>query len=84
MTEILSLLADVPNYKIGENSGFPFDDSVKTGRVGSASVVIPVDLDKNVSTLHKFFFDKEDYEPSEDVKRCSQKIVSDTGVSASQ
>lgn len=84
MSEILSLISDVANYQIGESSGFPFDDNVKTGNVGTASVVIPVDLEKNVSMLHKFFFGKEDYEPSETVKECSQKIVSDTGVSASQ
>lgn len=84
MSEILGLLADAPSYTISESAGFPFEESVTTGRVGSASVVIPVDLNKNVSTLHKFLFNNENYEPSEDVKKCSEKIVSDTGVSASQ
>lgn len=81
LPEILSLLADIGSYEIGPTAGFPFADSVQTGRVGKASVVIPVDLEKNVIELHKFLFD-EDWNPSETVKKCSQKIVSDTGVSA--
>ena len=83
MSEILSLLSGIASYQIGEQSGFPFDEYCKTGRVGSASVVIPVDLNKNVKELHKFLFDKENYEPSDTVKRCSQKISTDTGVSYS-
>ncbi|MCM1182357.1 MAG: LCP family protein [Roseburia sp.] len=79
--EIVSLLADIGSYDIGPTAGFPFEDSVQTGRVGKASVVIPVDLEKNVIALHKFLFD-EDWTPSETVKKCSRKIVSDTGVSA--
>ena len=56
---------------------------MQTGRVGKASVVIPVDLTKNVSLLHEFLFDEQGYEPSETVKKCSQKISADTKVSYS-
>jgi LCP family protein required for cell wall assembly len=80
-SEIISLLAGIASYSIGDNSNFPFDGYVKTGRIGSASVVVPVDLTKNVSLLHEFLFGEEDYEPSETVKKCSQKIVSDSGMS---
>lgn len=83
MSEILSLLSGIAEYEIGENAGFPFEGYVKTGRVGKASVVIPVDLAKNVSLLHAFLFDEEDYVPTDTVKRCSQKISADTGVSYS-
>lgn len=79
--EILSLLSGIASYKIGEQSGFPFSDSLQTGRVGKASVVIPVDLNHNVKRLHAFLFGNENYDPSDTVKRCSQKIASDTGVS---
>ncbi len=82
MTEILSLLSDITSYQIGETAGFPFNDYVKpNGVVGSASVVAPVDLTKNVSLLHEFLFDEADYTPTDTVKKCSQKIASDTGVS---
>lgn len=82
LPEILELLKDVASYEVGDTSGFPFDEyMVPNGRVGKASVVVPVDLEKNVTLLHEFLFDDQDYEPSETVKKCSQKIASDTGVS---
>ncbi len=80
--EILSLLADIASYDIGETSGFPFAEHVKmNGRVGSQSVVVPIDLTKNVTLLHEFLFDEQDYVPSETVKECSQRIVTETGIS---
>jgi LCP family protein required for cell wall assembly len=82
-SDILSLLAGIASYSIGDNSNFPFDGYVQTGRIGSASVVVPVDLAKNVSLLHEFLFDEVGYEPTETVKKCSQKIVSDSGISYS-
>lgn len=82
MQEILSLLADIASYDIGETSGFPFADHVKmNGRVGSQSVVVPIDLTKNVTLLHEFLFDEQDYVPSETVKECSKRIVAETGIS---
>ncbi len=81
LPEILSLLSDAASYKIGETAGFPFTDYVvPNGTVGNASVVVPVDLTKNVELLHEFLFDKPDYTPTDTVKKCSQKIASDTGV----
>jgi hypothetical protein len=82
-SEIISLLAGVASYSVGDNVNFPFDGYVQTGRINSASVVVPVDLVKNVSLLHEFLFDDANYEPSETVKKCSQKIVSDSGMSYS-
>jgi len=82
LSEILDLLKDIASYEIGETTGFPFEDHiVPNGHVGSASVVVPVDLEKNVSLLHEFLFGDEAYEPSDTVKKCSQKIASDTGIS---
>lgn len=83
MTEIGALLADIASYEIGETSGFPFAEYRQGGYVGSAAVVIPVDLTKNVSLLHEFLFNETDYEPTDTVKKCSQKISADTGVSYS-
>ncbi|MDE7477624.1 MAG: LytR family transcriptional regulator, partial [Lachnospiraceae bacterium] len=82
MPEILSLLSDIASYEVGETAGFPFSDHVKmNGVVGKASVVVPVDLTKNVTLLHEFLFDETDYTPTNTVKQCSQKIASDTGIS---
>ncbi|MDE7267882.1 MAG: LCP family protein [Lachnospiraceae bacterium] len=82
LSEILDLLKDIASYDIGETTGFPFEDHiVPNGHVGSASVVVPVDLEKNVSLLHEFLFGEENYTPSDTVKKCSKKIASDTGIS---
>ncbi len=82
MPEILELLADIASYKIGETAGFPFSGHVEmAGWVGKASVVVPIDLTRNVSLLHEFLFDESDYTPTDTVKQCSQKIASDTGIS---
>ena len=82
MSEILELLSGIAEYEIGETSGFPFNDYVKmNGRVGDASVVVPVDLTKNVTLLHEFLFEESDYAPTDTVKQCSKRIASDTGVS---
>ena len=82
MPEIVELLSDIASYEIGETAGFPFNDYVKmNGRVGDASVVVPIDLTKNVTLLHEFLFDEGDYTPTDTVKQCSQRIASDTGVS---
>ena len=82
MPEILSLLADIASYEIGETSGFPFNEHVKmNGHVGNASVVVPIDLKKNVVLLHEFLFEDQEYAPSPTVEKCSQRIASDTGIS---
>lgn len=80
LSEILELLTDIASYEVGEQTGFPFEGYIEAaGRVGKASVVVPVDLEKNVSLLHEFLFDEAGYDPSDTVKKCSEKIASDTG-----
>ncbi len=77
--QLLAIAADGLSYNIVATSGFPFD--VVTDSVGSAgSCVIPVDMEKNVSQLHKYLFDAEGYQPSENVVKISDKIKNDTGV----
>lgn len=83
LSEILSLLADVANYKIGENASFPFNGEYKTGNIGAkGNCVVPTTLEDNVIKLHEFFFGstEEDYTPTETVKKCSEKIYNDTSV----
>ena len=80
LSEIIELLGGITGYTIGETASFPFDGSVQTGRVRKMSVVIPQDLEYNVTLLHQMLFDEQDYTPSSTVKTCSSKIASDTGV----
>ena len=43
---------------------------------------MPADLELNVTELHKFLFNEEDYYPSPTVLKINEKIISDTGVTA--
>lgn len=79
LSEIIELLGDVTKYNISETAGFPQESNRATGKIGSkGSCVIPVTLEDNVRWLHKFLFGADDYEPSETVKKCSEKVYSDT------
>ena len=77
--QLLAFAADALSYNIVGTTGFPFD--VVTDSVGSAgSCVIPVDMEKNVTQLHKYMFGTENYTPSETVSKISDKIKNDTGI----
>ncbi len=77
-TQLLGLSVKLMDYDLGETAGFPFYKN--TGTVGKkGNLVIPCDLDKNVSYLHSFLYADEDYEVSDTVEKISAKIISDTG-----
>ena len=77
--QLLGFAADALSYNIVGTTGFPFD--VVTDSVGYAgSCVIPVDMEKNVTQLHKYMFGTENYTPSETVSKISDKIKNDTGI----
>lgn len=76
--DLLALAAQVFNYSLGETTGFPFEKNTIT--LGSkGNVVAPCDLESNVVQLHLFLYGDEEYEPTETVKRNSEKIATDTG-----
>lgn len=77
--DILELLGNITNYRIVEEDGFPRADMRDAGNIGAkGSCVIPVDLEANVIWLHKFLFDDEDYEVTENVKEYSRQIEAET------
>lgn len=79
LSEIVDMLGHVEEYYISDHSGFPQEEMRVTGTIGSkGSCVIPTSLEDNVKWLHKFLFDTENYEPSETVKQCSDKIYEET------
>ncbi len=76
--ELLSLAAQVFNYKLGDTTGFPFEKNNKM--LGSkGDVVVPCDLKSNVIQLHIFLYNDTDYEPTDTVKNNSEKIINDPG-----
>ena len=77
--EIVDLVMDVTKYKIGISAGFPYE-LVTRDLSGSGDTVVAVDLEANVSKLHKTLFGTENYKPSFVVHTISQTIMDKTGV----
>ena len=79
LSDIVKLLKNVSKYKVVADDGFPYEKMRDTGRVGSkGSCVIPKDLASNVKWLHGFLFDDSEYTVTEDVKKYSEKVATDT------
>nr|WP_297767039.1 LCP family protein [uncultured Butyrivibrio sp.] len=79
LEEILALLKNIANYEVVDNNGFPEESMRATGTIGKkGSCVVAVDLESNVKWLHQFLFEDSEYTVSEDVKKYSDKIKSDT------
>ena len=77
--DIVARVSAIGDYKIVDTTGFPFDDGLTTGMIGSkGSCVVPIDLESNVIELHKFLYPEVEYTPSADVQAYSEKIHSDT------
>lgn len=77
--EMLDLIKSVFDYQLGETTGFPFaqapyDDPVK------GALLVPGDLTSNVSALHLFLFETENYTPTQNVQAISSKLSNETGV----
>ncbi len=79
LTEIAALAKDVQKYEIGTTTGFPFE---MTGRqlADAGDAIVPIGLEDDVTQLHKYLFDVEDYEPSKTVQAISDAIIQKTGV----
>lgn len=73
---IIGMVPDALNYKITDSIGWPYE--VK-GITLDRWYGVPVNLEKNVSKLHKELFAEEDYQPTETVKSISNQIIRKTG-----
>lgn len=80
-SEIIGLAADVFNYELGENSGFPFTPETPESIPGyTGSYVVAVGLADNVKQAHEFLFGDQDYEPTEVVQKISDELCDMTGI----
>lgn len=79
--ELMGIAANALNYKIGEMSGFPFEqqptDKVK-GLIGS--YVAAIGHANNVTELHNYLFGEGDYVPSEKVQEVDEDVIRLTGI----
>lgn len=79
LSEIVEMLGSVTKYEVVGQDGFPEASMRSSGTIGSkGSCVVPVTLADNVTWLHQFLFDDENYTPSSAVQEYSAKIASDT------
>jgi len=78
--QLISLAADVFDYELADNTGFPLAHTTPTlGKKGS--VVVPADLLSNVKYLHEFLYPNDtEYTPSSELQRISAAITNETGV----
>lgn len=80
-SEIIGLAADVFNYELGENSGFPFTPETPESISGyTGSYVVAAGLADNVKQAHRFLFGDKDYEPTEVVGGISDELSDMTGI----
>ena len=76
--ELIALATKAFDYKITGSVGFPFTkNTIELGAKGI--VVAPCTLETNVTELHKFLYNNNEYTPSVTVKENSKKIENDTG-----
>ncbi|WP_243765553.1 LCP family protein [Extibacter sp. GGCC_0201] len=81
LKELIGLASDVTKYKLGENTGFPFDVEDGLTYQNAGSVVIALGLAENVKQLHEFLYpDEEAQDVSETVRNISDEISYLTGV----
>ena len=76
--EILELAAGIGSYKIGSQTGFPFNQA--SANLSAGDCVVPVNLASNVTQLHEFLYDETGYVPSETVQAISSEIANATGI----
>ena len=82
LQEILTYASAYSEYTLGDNMGFPADNTTDT-LSGLGSIVIPQDLVSNVSKLHEFLFGTNDYTPSSTVQTVNANIISTVGSAGS-
>lgn len=77
--DILDLLANISNYRIVEEDGFPQENMRYTCNIGAkGSSVVPTDLVNNVVWLHQFLFEDETYTVTDAVREYSEEIIAQT------
>lgn len=76
--EVMDLIPTMINFTMAGSEGFPF--TCDTPTINKASMVVAQGLSYNVTKLHEFLFDEENYVPSEQVIAISDYLESYTGI----
>lgn len=78
-TQLLGMMMKLGTYDMGENTGFPFDQTSADVGGSLGSIVIPIDLAANVRQLHEFLYADDDYAVSSTVQGISDTIHENLG-----
>ena len=78
-TDLISLAKDIFNYNIADQTGWPFEKETGSLPSDGLSYVFADSLEQNVTELHKYLFDNEDYTPSSTVSDISYELYNETG-----
>lgn len=78
-TELLALAGGITGYTMGEQTGFPFNQT-PADLSDAGDCVVPVNLADNVRALHEFLYGPTDYTPSQTVQEISDTISANTGI----
>lgn len=76
--EIMDLVPVMIDYNMVGSDGFPY--TLDTPNVDGASMVVAKGMAYNVSTLHKFLFNEENYQVSPKVQEINDYLINYTGV----
>ena len=78
-TDLISLAKDIFNYNIADQTGWPFEKETGSLPSDGLSYVFADSLEQNVTELHEYLFDNEDYTPSSTVSDISYELYCETG-----
>lgn len=81
-TTILELASSLMDYELAGTNGWPFESAGINLGGSTGDVVVPADLETNVSELHEYLFGATSYVPSATVQEYSDAIVTKTGITA--
>ena len=72
-TEIITMVKNIPDYHMGDSTGFP--TKLKSQRIGKQGLCeVPVDLAEDVTILHEFLFNNQEYTVSSNVLKLTKTI----------
>ena len=74
--DILGLIPTVIGYDFSDSTGFPA--KYKFSNI-KGSIIVPTDLASNVTEIHKFLYNDQNYTPSSEVLEKSNKILEIVG-----
>ena len=79
VSDMLSMLGMIGDFKVTVSDGFPFRNMLNGGPIRTeGECIVPTSLEDNAVKLHELLFPEEEYEPSAELKSYSDIIEKET------